>query len=81
MCLHAIAAHARRAAYVGVLSCLGVCCARGGHVLGCESGKLWQRMVSISPACADPEYSGSINPIGIIFWIVHAASVLSMAAF
>lgn len=31
----------------------------------------------------DPDYagSGSINPVGIIFWIVHGFSILSMAAF
>ena len=48
-------------------------------------------LLSVSPCHTDsqvalhagPEYGsdGAINPIGIIFWIVHALGILSMGAF
>ena len=56
------------------MGCLGTCCeAQNQPVVETQ-----KRILG-----ADPDYagSGSINPVGIIFWIVHGFSILSMAAF
>lgn len=51
--------------------------------LNCIAPVCSQGLLILLSCCAAPSFGAnySINPVGIILWIVHAAGILSMAAF